>query len=155
MADLELVRAAIERGVPYNRELGVRVEVAEDEHAEVVLPARETHLNHVGTIHAAITFAVGEAASGAMAVAALGHWLNQGARPLVTDARIQYRAPARGLLRGQAELPTAERERAERELRETGRAHLTIAVRIVGEDQAQPCAEMQVSWVILGPRSER
>jgi thioesterase domain-containing protein len=151
MADLEAVRAMLTQGVPFNRVLGVRVEAAEDERAEVSMPEAPERLNHVGTVHAAALFGLGEATSGAMVVAALNDLYAGGYVPLAVDASIRYRRPAKGDLRGAATLPRDEQQRIRAQVREAGRSRFTVPVQIV-DAGGTVVAEMDVAWMLLTPR---
>jgi uncharacterized protein (TIGR00369 family) len=152
MPDLATVRSLLTEAIPFNRVLGIRVESVAEEQAEVTLPASPEHLNPVGTVHAAAQFGLGEAASGAMLLAAFGDLQAAGAVPLAQDALIRYRAPARGELRAVASLPGEGRERIRQEVRETGRAHFTIPVKVYDAD-GKLTTELEVGWVLLLKRT--
>ncbi len=154
MADtaLEKVRQLLTQAVPFNRVLGVRVEAVEPEHVTVVLPEAAERLNHVGTVHAAAQFGLGEATSGAMVLAAFGDLQAQGVVPLAAEATIRYRKPARGELRGVSTLAHEGQARIRDEVRETGRARFTLPVQVF-DAEGVVTTELEVSWVLLKQRS--
>lgn len=150
-AALERVSQMLTQAVPFNRVLGVRVAVVEPERVEVVLPEAAERLNHVGTVHAAAQFGLGEATSGAMVLAAFGDLQAQGVVPLAAEATIRYRKPARGALRGVSTLAREGQERIREEVRETGRARFTLPVQLLDADGVVT-TELEVSWVLVGER---
>lgn len=149
--NLEQVRRLLHDGVPFNRVLGVEVAVVEAERAEVVLPEAPERLNHVGSVHAAAQFGLGEAASGAMVVSAFGELQARGIVPLAADATIRYRRPAYGMLRGVATLPIDGQERIRQEVRETGRARFTVPVQLF-DTSGTITTELEVSWALITRR---
>jgi uncharacterized protein (TIGR00369 family) len=151
MADLEAVRRQIQEVVPFNRVLGVRVVAVEAESAEVELAATPERLNHVGTMHAAAQFGLGESASGALSVAAFADLLASGAIPLLAEARIVYHRPASGTLRARATLPRAEQERVRADFAATGKARYELPVQIT-DAAGTVTTTLQANWVVLRPR---
>jgi thioesterase domain-containing protein len=149
MADLKMIQFAVTQNVPFNRLLGVEVISAEDEKVEVRLPAKPEHLNHVGTVHAAAQYALGEAASGAMAVNAFLSEIQSGkVVPLATKATANYRSPAQGDLLGVSSLAQAEQERSREELDQKGKTRFVVKVEIItGEEKV--ASEMEFEWILL------
>jgi len=153
MADLESVSALMSHAVPFNRVLGVRVTLVEQEQAEVVLPASPERLNHVGTVHAAAQFGLGEAASGTMVVSAFADVQAEGYVPLAAGAHITYRRAAKGDLRAVATLAREEQERIRREVREAGKARFVVPVRLL-DSAGTVTTEMEVEWALVRRRDE-
>lgn len=152
MADLESVNAMMTQAVPFNRVLGIRVTAIEPERAEVTLLAAPERLNHVGTIHAAAQFGLGEAASGAMVVSAFDDVQAEGFVPLAAEATITYRRAASGDLRAVATLTREEQERIRRDVHESGRARFTIPVRLL-DSAGTVTTEMDVGWALVPKRT--
>jgi acyl-coenzyme A thioesterase PaaI-like protein len=153
MANLESVNALMTQTVPFNRVLDVRVTAVEPERAEVALPASPERLNHVGTVHAAAQFGLGEAASGAMVVSAFGDLQAEGYVPLAAKAAITYRHAAMGDLRGVATLAHAEQERIRQDVRETERARFVVPVQLL-DGAGAVTTEMEVEWALVRRRGE-
>lgn len=153
MADLESVNAMMTQAVPFNRVLGIQVTAVEPERVEVALPDAAERLNHVGTVHAAAQFGLGEAASGAMVVASFGDLQVEGFVPLAAEATIRYRRGAKGDLRGVATLVLAEQERIRRSVRETGRARFTVPVQLY-DGAGVVTTELEVGWALVARRAE-
>ncbi len=151
MADLEAVHRQMLDAVPFNRVLGVRVVAVEAESVEVELPARPELLNHVGTMHAAAQFGLGESASGAMSVAAFGDLLAGGAVPLLAEARITYHRPASGTLRARATLARDEQQRIRADFAAAGKARYEMPVQLT-DAGGTVTTTLQVNWVLLRPR---
>jgi len=152
MADLEMVRTIMTQAVPFNRVLGLQFIAVEDERAEVMMPEAPERLNHVGTIHAAAQFGLGEAASGAMALAAFADLQGQGYIPLAAGAQIAYRKPSKGDLRAVATLTTVEQARVRAELETNGKARFSVPVQLL-DAQGVVTTEITVEWALIKPRA--
>jgi acyl-coenzyme A thioesterase PaaI-like protein len=152
MADLETVRTIMTQAVPFNRVLGLQFVAVGTERAEVVLPEAPERLNHVGTIHAAAQFGLGEAASGAMVMAAFADLQGQGYVPLAASAQIAYRKPAKGDLRGVASLTTAEQARVRADVETNGKTRFTVPVQLLNT-QGVVTTEITVEWALITPRT--
>ena len=153
MLDLETARQLVMDAVPFNRVLGVRVETAGPECVTVILPESPERLNHVGTIHAAAQFGLGEATAGTMTLLAFSDLQRQGYAPLVTDATVSYRKPARGELRGEAALSAEEQARVRSEIAAGARPRFSIEVRL-SDQQGAITTELRFEWVLLVPRGK-
>src|SRR3954468_13489803 len=81
--------------VPFAKHTGVVIADVGRGSSQARLTQRAELSNHVGTVHAAALFALGEAASGAAMAGALAP-LILAVRPVVADARIRYLKPAKG-----------------------------------------------------------
>jgi acyl-coenzyme A thioesterase PaaI-like protein len=152
MANLESVRAIMTQAVPFNRVLELQFVAVEPERAEVVLPEAPERLNHVGTIHAAAQFGLGEAASGAMVMGAFADLQGEGYIPLAASAQIGYRKPSKGDLRAVATLSTAEQARIRADLETNGKARFSIPVEL-RDAQGVVTTEITVEWALLKPRA--
>ena len=153
MADLESVNALMTQAVPFNRVLGVRVTTVEPERVAVELPAAPERLNHVGTVHAAAQFGLGEAASGAMVTSAFYDLQADGFIPLAAEGTIIYRRAASGDLRAEATLSREEQERVRREVREAGKARFVVPVQLF-DSAGTLTTEMRVEWALVRRRTE-
>ncbi len=151
MLDAETVRQMVMDAIPFNRVLGVRVETVEPERVTVLMPESPERLNHVGTTHAAAQFGLGEATAGTMTLLAFSDLQRQGYTPVVTDATISYRRPARGELRGEAALSAEEQARVRSEIAAGGRPRFSIDVRLT-DQQRNTTTELRFEWVLLIPR---
>jgi acyl-coenzyme A thioesterase PaaI-like protein len=150
MPDFEAIRAIMLGAIPFNQLLGVRIVAVADEEVTLLLPDAPEHLNHVGTVHAAAQFGLGEAASGTMLLTAFADLQANGVIPLAADALIRYRKAAKGELRAVATLPMEGRERIREEVRDTGRARYTIPVKIY-DASGLVTTELEVSWALIRP----
>jgi len=129
--DVEALNAMLIGAVPFNRVLGIRVAAIEPERAEVLLPEASERLNHVGTVHAAALFGLGEATSGAIMLAAFGALQTDGIVPLAVEVRIAYKKASRGDMRGVATLSRAEQERVRAEVSAAGKSRFVVPVQLV------------------------
>jgi acyl-coenzyme A thioesterase PaaI-like protein len=152
MADLEMVRTIMTQAVPFNRVLELQFVGVEAERAEVVMPEAPERLNHVGTVHAAAQYGLGEAASGAMVMGAFADLQGQGYIPLAASAQIAYRKPSKGDLRGVATLSTAEQARIRTDVETNGKARFSVPVQLL-DAQSVVTTEITVEWALLKPRA--
>lgn len=150
--DVEGVNAIMTQGVPFNRVLGLRVVGVEPERAEVTIEDAPERQNHVGTVHAAVEFALGEAASGAMVVSAFHDLQGEGYVPLAASARISYLKPAKGQLTGVATLRQDTQQLVHSEVQANGKARFSVPVEIRNGD-GTVVADMAVEWALIKPRT--
>jgi len=151
MLDISSVRQFIVQSVPFNQVLGITIATITPDAVEVILPETPEQRNHVGTIHAAAQFGLGEATSGTLVVAAFGDLFQQGIVPLAAKAAITYRKAATGELRGKATLSQQEQSRVRDEIAQGQRARFTIPVQLTKSD-GTVTTELEVSWTLLKPQ---
>ena len=154
MLDAAAINQLLATTVPFNAHMGPVVESVTPERSVVILPESPERLNHVGTTHAVAQFGLGEVTSGALTIAAFAALQPRGFAPIVTSASVTYLKPARGQLRGEAELPAAEQARIREEIAAGGRPRFTIAVRLFDQQNALT-TELRFEWVLLAPRAEQ
>lgn len=138
--------------VPFSHHIGAHITALGDESAEAVLPAAQDRLNHVGTVHAAAQFGLGEAVSGGLVFGALSELIAQGYVPVAANASISYLKAGRGELRAVASFARAEQESAHAQVVDSGKARFTVPVQIF-DSSNQLVSEMQVEWALLKPRA--
>ena len=151
MLELEAIRSLFADSVPFARVLGVQVTTVAPERVEVTLPESPERLNHVGTVHAAAQFGLGETASGAMVISAFSDLQGRGAVPLAASATITYHKASRGELRAVATLSADDQARIRNDMATSNKARFTVPVQLLDRDDAVT-SEMSVEWVLLGPR---
>jgi len=152
MADLEAVRQQMLDAVPFVRLLGLQIIDMTADSVEAELPVRPDLLNHVGTMHAAAQFGLGENTSGAMAFVAFADLMAGGAIPLVTEAKITYHRPASGTLRARATLALDEQQRVRADYAAAGKTRYELPVQLT-DANGIVTTTLQVSWVLLRPRT--
>jgi acyl-coenzyme A thioesterase PaaI-like protein len=111
-----------------NQTLGLRLASAGAGHL-LEMPALPLHLNHVGTVHASVQFALAEACSGEFLLQHLGNTEDQIFAVLRTSA-VKFRAPARGELRASARFVEGMVEEILRGLTSRGRVVASVLVEI-------------------------
>jgi len=130
--------------LPFNQHVGLSV--AAD--GAVQMPDDPRLTNHVGTRHAGALFTLGEAASGAALLDALGPKLAE-LSFIVRTARIDYLKPARGVLVGKSVVDGAA---ALARVDEEGKADLDVPVELV-DGAGVVVARLVVTWVLRRARS--
>jgi len=131
------------QNLPLNRHLGVEVLAVSAAAGSCLLPDREELKNHVGTQHAGALFTVGEAASGACVLGALGEHVAT-VTPLAKNATIAYKKPARGPIVGAASLKEPIASVLDR-LAAEGKTSFGVHV-VLTDTAGLVVAEMDVEW---------
>ena len=150
MTPYDMIRAHLEKSIPFARHTGVEIVSVGDGVAEAVLPATPETCNHIGTPHAGAVFTLGETASGGALAGAIAPVLLT-SRPVAAEARISYLALAKGRLTAVARtsIPGAE---ALATLKEEGRVKFDVVVDITDETGTK-VNEMVVAWHVTPARS--
>ncbi|UCM86675.1 DUF4442 domain-containing protein [Streptomyces marincola] len=136
---------ALTASVPMVRTLGLEFLHTSAERAEVRLPDRPEHRNHVGGPHAGAMFTLAESASGAVVLAAFGAELSR-AVPLAVRAEIAYKKLARGPVTATASLGRPAEE-VVADLDAGRRPEFPVAVTLTRADGAVT-GEMTVIWTL-------
>jgi len=111
-----------------NRTLGMQLAPADQGHI-IEMPESPLHLNHVGTVHASVQFALAEAGSGEFLLRHLGEAQSQVLAVLRTSD-VKFRKPAHGTLRATARLADGVSDSLTTELASRGRALASVLVEI-------------------------
>lgn len=138
----QIKKQAIE-AVPFAKYTGVTVTEAGRGSGEARLVQRAEVSNHVGTVHAAALFGLGEAASGVAMAGALAPMI-LAVRPVAADARIQYLKPARGTIAAAARVQ-GDPDALVDDLRQQGKTRFEVKVSLSDEAKVV-VAEMTVEW---------
>ena len=111
-----------------NKTLGMQLAPAGNGH-NVELPESPLLLNHVGTVHASVQFALAEASSGEFLLRELGDAQNQVLAVLRTS-EVKFRKPAHGTLRASARFADGAAESLRAELGSRGRALVSVLAEV-------------------------
>src|SRR5262245_26873932 len=111
-----------------NRTLGMQLAAPGQSHI-LEMPETSLHLNHVGTVHASVQFALAEAASGEFLLCHLGEAQSQ-MFAVLRASEVKYRKPARGVLRATARFADGAADSSNTELAARGRATVSVLVEI-------------------------
>jgi acyl-coenzyme A thioesterase PaaI-like protein len=109
-----------------NKTLEMRLAPAGESHI-LEMPETPLHLNHVGTVHASVQFALAEACSGEFLLRHLGDKQNQVFAVLRTS-EVKFRKPAHGALRASARFADGSADALAAELSSRGRALVSLLV---------------------------
>lgn len=138
----KIKRQAIDT-VPFARLTGIEAVEVEKGRGVAKLKEREELLNHVGTLHAAAQFALGEAASG-LAMAGTFAEVITNVRPLASEAQITYIKSARGGLTAHA-MTTRPAEELISDLQRSKKIRFDITVDLVNHS-GEVVTKMIVEW---------
>lgn len=133
--------------IPFNRFIGIEIIELAGESVTLRLPMRPELGNHVGTMHAAAQYALGEAATGALNILALGDLIER-AVPLNAKAQIDYRRPSFGGLTARATVTPEELTRVRTEFTERGRTRFSTQAKLSDEHDTVVTI-VTIEWVIL------
>ena len=114
-----------------NKALGMQLVPPGADHI-LELPESPLLLNHVGTVHASVQFALAEAGSGEFLLRHLGEAQSQIFAVLRTSD-LKFRKPAHGVLRGFARFAEGDGESLSAELASRGRALVSVLVEVSDE----------------------
>lgn len=109
-----------------NKTIGIQLAPADRDHL-LELPESPLLLNHVGTVHASVQFALAEACSGEFLLRQLGEAL-PGAFAVLRTSEVKFRRPAQGLLRASARFTEGTSEAIAGELAGRGRTLASMRV---------------------------
>ncbi len=109
-----------------NKSMGIQLVPSDAAHI-LELPESSLLLNHVGTIHASVQFALAEAGSGEFLLRHLGEGE---VFAVLRTADVKFRKPAHGALRATARFASGTAEGVSTELSQRGRAVVSVHVEI-------------------------
>src|SRR6185503_9405711 len=128
-----------------NKTLGMQLAPAGKGHI-LEMPESPLLLNHVGTVHASVQFALAEASSGEFLLRYLGDAQSQIFAVLRT-ADVKFRKPAHGALRASARFANGVADTLSAELTARGRALASVLVE-VGDVQGLITMTGQYDWFL-------
>ena len=111
-----------------NKTLGMQLAPPRDSHI-LEMPESPLLLNHVGTVHASVQFALAEASSGEFLLRHLGDAQSQVFAVLRTSD-VKFRKPAHGALRASARFADGVADTLPGELAARGRALVSVLVEV-------------------------
>jgi uncharacterized protein (TIGR00369 family) len=148
-----LKRWFVERGVPFNRTIGLRVDHVACDSSRVVLrlPARRRNLNPARTVHGAAIAALAETAHG---VAVLWQFSPADHVMVTRELRLEFLAPGKGTLFVEFALGESVRRFIGRELARSGRCEVRLESAVT-DAGGKTVARLAASYVIRLRRAER
>lgn len=105
------IEALLHRVCPLYAHVGMTVEQARDGHYRCQLPMTAANSNHLGTIHAALQWALAEVLGGLAVLTIFPPERFARLYAAVSAAEVQFIRPARGALIAEAQLASAEHDR--------------------------------------------
>ena len=141
-----LRRWFVERGVPLNRAIGLRIDHVASDSSRVALrlPARRRNLNVGGTVHGAAITALAESVHG---VAVLWQFSPSDHVMVTRELRVEFLAPGRGTLHVEFALDASLRRSIAEELARVGRCGVRLTSE-VADDAGSTVARLVGSYVI-------
>ena len=141
----DLIKDHLGTSVPFAAHTGVTLVSVADGAAVATLPDDGPTRNHLATQHAGALFTLAEAASGGAMAGALAPMILE-VKPVVSDAQITYRVPARGSITA-----TALTDRAGEDLRAALDADDRVEFRVgvsMRDERDVVVADLDVAWVV-------
>lgn len=111
-----------------NKIMGMRFAAPGDSHI-LEMPESPLLLNHLGSIHAGMQFALAEACSGAFLQLHLPGWQDQ-VMAILRTSEVKFRNPAHGCLRAAAQFDGASAASLSNQLAARGRTLATVLVEV-------------------------
>ena len=128
-----------------NKTLGMQLAPAGNGHI-LEMPESPLLLNHVGTVHASVQFALAEASSGEFLLRHLGDAQSQ-VFAVLRASDVKFRKPAHGALRASARFADGIAESLTTELASRGRALASVLVEIA-DAQGVVTMSGQYDWFL-------
>jgi len=127
--------------IPFVKLLGI-----EQNGTKLSLPYRADMLNHIGTLHASAQFALAETQSG-LFLKELFRELEGSVVPVLRDADIKYKKPAKEKIIAYADVSNESVEKFKELFSKKGRGVVTIDVELKDVDDTLTC-KASFSWFI-------
>lgn len=132
--------------IPFNSHIGIEIVVIGDGTAQACLPKLRNNTNHLGLIHAAATFGVGEAAAGC-AIAGLMAEQITNVRSVASSGAIEFHRVTRNNLFATANLTESTKVLRDR-FAINGKLHAHVMVTIQ-DDKMIKIADLRMEWHII------
>jgi acyl-coenzyme A thioesterase PaaI-like protein len=142
------IQALLHEVCPLYAHIGLSVEHARDGLYRCRVPLTPANINHLGTVHAALQWALGEVSGGLAILTIFPPSRFAQLYAAVTWVECEFLKPARGALIAQARMTQAEhdRVRAAVDAGEEGRFGLDIAVSL--EDGGGDVAHLRAKYIV-------
>lgn len=136
----------VERGIPMNRSMGLRVEEVAPDSSQVVLrlPRRRRNENDAGTVHGGVITAFAETVHG---VAVLWQFPPARHHMVTRSLRVEFCSPGRGTLRVEYRLDPSTLQAIEGDLARGGRSEFTL-VSEVKDESGKVVARLEASYLL-------
>ncbi len=133
--------------VPFNRFIGIEIGDISADGVTITLPLRPEIANHLGSIHAAAQFALGESACAAQALLPFADQIDR-VIPLNRRSSIDYFHASEGALTARGTLAAAEQERIRADFAAAGKARFTTVAHLT-DSTSTPVTTVTVEFVIV------
>ena len=144
MPDFEQLRDGLQKAIPFNKHLALKILEISEGKAVVLLPDHKRLHNHVGSQHAGGLFAAGEAASGGAFLGTFSEHM-EGITALAKSAGIEYVKLAKGEITATGTLEHDAADIIDGIDGEEGKAEFPVGVEMKDEG-GQVVATMTVRW---------
>jgi len=143
-ADPKDLQAQLREVLPIYSVISLEV-VCADDILEAKVPLSKNNMNHLGTMHAGITWMAAEVLGG---LAYLGHSQDFGqAWAAVKGVEIEFKRPVTSGISAKASFPADERRRVAMELEENSRSKFALKIEVTDEE-GNLCAVATGSYVL-------
>ena len=149
MSPYEMIKTHLSAAVPFANHVGVELVEIGDGTATARLAQRAEVENHIGSMHAAAMFALGEAASGAALAGALAPVILT-MRPVAATSQIAFKKVAKGTLTAHAKT-SADGASLMSTITQEGKVAFDVTVD-VKDAQGDTVVEMTVNWYVSPQR---
>ncbi len=142
------LEALLRRGFPIYEYVGLEVRAARDGIYRCFVPLRESNLNHIGTVHAAIQWAASEVLGG-LVMMSIFH-----SRPVfgvVKGVSIEFKRPARSHITVEATFSAADAEEVMATFESEGEAGFKLKARVL-DDSGVEVAASEAEYLARKPR---
>ena len=127
--------------IPFAKHIGIK-----EEKSGLVLDFGHEMLNHIGTIHASAQFALAETQSGIYLQSLFPELVGK-VVPVLRDAHIRYKRPAKEKIAAFASVESEEIERFRAQFEKKGRASIRVDVKVKDKNDILTC-QATFTWFV-------
>lgn len=145
------IEALLHKVCPLYEHIGLVVEHARDGEYRCRVPMNPSNANHLGTIHAALQWAVAEVLGGLAVLTIFPPASFAKLYAAVTWAEVDFLKPARGALVAEARLAASERSRVRAAVDDGGEGHFGLEAAVHLED-GTVVAKLRAKYIVRPKR---
>ena len=142
------IEARLKRNFPIYDYVGLEIESASDGIYRCAVPLRESNVNHIATVHAAIQWAAAEVLGGMVVMSVFG---SEPVFAVVTKVSIDFTRPARSAIRAETLFAEAEAAHLRETFEHEGEAEFSLRAVVRGEDGGEVAAS-KAQYLVRKPR---
>lgn len=142
------IETRLKHNFPIYDYVGLEIESVRDGIYRCAVPLRESNVNHIATVHAAIQWAAAEVLGGMVVMSVFG---SEPVFAVVTNVTIDFTRPARSAITAEALFASADAAQLRATFESDGEAEFSLRALIRGEDGSEVAAT-SAEYLVRKPR---